>query len=64
MIYIDNLYSLDNLYRNISWLKSYEDFKIIRLDQPMDSNGFILANLDVSGVNRVHYDSLSYSNIA
>jgi hypothetical protein len=29
----------------------------------MDSNGFILANLDVSGVNRVHYDSLSYSNI-
>jgi hypothetical protein len=29
----------------------------------MDSNGFILGNLDVSGLYRVHYDSLSYSNI-
>jgi hypothetical protein len=30
----------------------------------MDSNGFILANLDISGFYRVRYDSLSYSNIA
>ena len=54
---------MENLYQNINWLKQSEDNRIIQLKKPLTSDGFILANLDVSGFYRINYDEQSWLNI-
>lgn len=54
---------MNNLNEKIEWIKQSEDIKIIELKKPLTADGFILANLDVSGFYRVNYDSKSWENI-
>ena len=44
-------------------MRQTESSKVIQLQKPLTSDGFLLANLDVSGFYRVNYDELSWSNI-
>jgi aminopeptidase N len=54
----------NNLNDKIEWLKQSEDSRVIELKKPLSNDGFILANLDVSGFYRVNYDKQSWDNIA
>ena len=54
---------MDNLYNKIEWLKQNENSKIIQLKKNLTNDGFILANLDVSGFYRINYDEQSWDNI-
>ena len=54
----------NNLFTKIEWLKQSEESKVIQLQKPLTADGFVLANLDVSGFYRVNYDEKSWENIA
>ena len=47
----------------ILWLKKSEESKVIQLEKPLKSDGFILANLNAFGFFRINYDSKSWDNI-
>lgn len=55
--------NLENLYNRIEWFRPDEDVKIITLQQPLNQQNFIIANLDVSGFYRVNYEDDNWDAI-